>query len=95
MWLQVHGNEGQFLNSANASCAQPEAQELMHEHAQCCAAAELEVCIAKKEAAVADAAVAAVAKVGLHLLLTSDSEQTCDILVERCHLQHIDCPQNI
>ena len=79
MWLQVHGNEGQFLNSANASCAQPEEQELMQQHAQCCAAAELEVCIAKKEAAVADAAVAAVAKVGLPVLLTSDSKQNCNI----------------
>ena len=70
IWLQAHGVENQFLVNARESCAQPEEQELMHQHAECYAAAELEVCSAKKEAAVADAAVAAVAKVGLYQLLT-------------------------
>ena len=60
----MHGINDQFEHKASASCARPEERELMHQHAKCCAAAELEVCIAKKEAAVADAAVAAVAKVG-------------------------------
>ena len=39
-------------------------QALMLEHARCCAAVRLELHMAKREAAAADAAVAAVAQVG-------------------------------
>ena len=64
MCLQAHVIDNQL-----PGCAEPEEEALMHQHACSCAAAEFEVCIAKKEAAVADAAVAAVAKVGLRLFL--------------------------
>lgn len=35
----------------------------LHQHSRSCAAAKVEICLARREAAVADAAVAAVAKV--------------------------------
>ena len=59
--LQVPHVQDRHLNSA--SCAQPDRQMSSHQHHRSCAAAELEICLAIKEAAVADAAVAAVAKV--------------------------------
>lgn len=67
--MQVHHAESQHLDDAHASCAWPEGQTVLHQHGSPCAAAELELCLARKEGAVADAAVAAVAKVGLCLLL--------------------------
>lgn len=66
---------------------------LRHQHAQCCAAAELEICVAKKEAAVADAAIAAVAKVGLHPVGNKQKLAKVQHLIEKCQTQQMSVHQ--
>lgn len=62
-YLQAPDVQGQHLDRVYASCAQLDERVSLHQHGRSCAAAELEMCLARREAAVANAAVAAVAKV--------------------------------